>query len=153
MSAQKPSRRELMHQLAVVRAALREYRIRDAPDYAEVLISEALGGNRVASQANPGYDVVCDGFGRIEVKSRQLPPDGRNEERVAVSESKESRFDFLAIVVFHPDFEVRGAVVAPYDSVWELIAGQRYNRISYAQACGLLGAIDVTDRVRDAARW
>jgi hypothetical protein len=153
MPSQKPSRRELMHRLAVVRADLREYRIRDAPDYAEVLIAEALGGIRVASQVNPGYDVVCERFGRIEVNSRQLPPDGRTEERVAVSESKESGFDFLAIVVFHPDFDIRGAVVAPYDSVWELIASQRYNRISYSQACGLRGAIDVTDRVREAARW
>ena len=153
MSAQKPSRRELMHQLAVLRAALREYRIHDAPDYAEVLISEALGGTRVASPANPGYDVVCKGFGRIEVKCRQLPPDGRTEERVEVPRSKESGFDFLAVVIFHHDFAVKGAVVVPYDSVWQLVASHRYNRLSYPQACGLRGAIDVTDRVRDAARW
>ena len=153
MTAPKPSRRELMQQLAVVRAGLREYRIRDASDYAEVLISETLDGIRVASPANQGYDVVCERLGRIEVKSRQLPPDGRTEERVEVSESKASGFDFLAVVVFHPDFEVRGAVVVPYDSVWQLVASQRYNRISYSQACGLRGAIDVTDRVRDAARW
>ena len=142
-----------MHQLAVVRAALREYRIRDASDYAEVLISEALGGIRVASRVNHGYDVVCEGFGRIEVKCRQLPPEGQTEERVEVLPSKESGFDFLAVVIFHPDFEVKAAVVAPYDSVWKLIVSQRYNRISYPQACGLRGAIDVTDRVRDAARW
>ena len=43
--------------------------------------------------------------------------------------------------------------MAPYVSFWELAANQRYNRISYPQACGLRGAIDVTDRVRDAARW
>ena len=41
----------------------------------------------------------------------------------------------------------------PGPTVWQLIASQRYNRISYSQACGLRGAIDVTARVRDAARW
>ena len=153
MSPPKPSRHDLMHQLAVVRAALREYRIRDAPDYAEVLIAEALAGKRVPSPTNQGYDVVCERYGRIEVKCRQLPPDGRVEERVEVLRSKESGFDFLAIVIFHADFAVSGAVVIPYDSVWELIARKRYNRISFSQACGLRGAIDVADRVRDAARW
>ena len=71
----------------------------------------------------------------------------------SVSESKESGFDFLAVVIFHNDFNVKSSVVAPCDSVWELVASHQYNRLSYLQACGLPGAIDVTDRVRDAGRW
>jgi hypothetical protein len=36
------SRRELMQQLSALRDKLREHGIRDAPDYAEVLVAEAL---------------------------------------------------------------------------------------------------------------
>jgi hypothetical protein len=39
-----------MQQLGIVRASLQEFGIRDAADYAEVLIAEALGGERVASR-------------------------------------------------------------------------------------------------------
>jgi hypothetical protein len=145
------SRCRLMQRLGVARAALREYGIRDAPDYAEVLIAEAVRGKRVASRVNQGHDVVSGRYGRVEVKCRQLPPDGRIEERIAISASKKSGFDHLAIVIFHADFGVKGAVLLPYKVVWRLATRQRYNRIGYSQAARLDGAIDVTERVRRAA--
>ncbi len=100
---------------------------------------------------NQGHDVVCGRYGRVEVKCRQLPPDGRTEERVAISPSKKSGFDFLAVVVFHTDFTVKGAVIVPYSGIWKVAAHQEYNRVSYSQALRLAGAIDVTALVRKAA--
>jgi hypothetical protein len=85
------------------------------------------------------------------VKCRQLPADGRLEERVSVGASKKSGFDFLAVVIFNADFTLRGAVLVPYSAVWRLTRRQRYNRISYPQAVLAPGSIDITRKVRNAA--
>jgi hypothetical protein len=146
------SRRELMRQLALLREQLRVYGIRDASDYAEVLVAEALEGQRLASRVAKGHDVLTNLYGRIEVKCRQLPPDGRVEERVEVSPAKEGGFEFLAVVIFHTGFDIKGAVVVPYAAVWDFVALQAYNRISYPQACGLPGAVDITVAVQAAAQ-
>lgn len=140
-----------MRQLAAVRERLREFGIRDASDYAEVLVAEALNGTRLASRVNKGHDVLADVFGRVEVKCRQLPPDGRVEERVEVGAGKESGFEFLAVVVFQPDFNVKGAVIVPYASVWEFVSSHQYNRISYLQACQLPGSVNITAELQSAA--
>lgn len=144
-------RRELMRQLAAVRERLREFGIRDASDYAELLVAEALAGQRHASRVNKGHDVLAELYGRVEVKCRQLPPDGRVEERVEVGAGKEGGFEFLAVVIFRPDFSVKGAVVVPYASVWEFAAAHEYNRVSYSQACRLPGAVDITAAVQAAS--
>lgn len=141
------NRQSLMAQLAVLREKLRHYGIRDASDYAEVLVAEAVCGMRQASRVIKGFDVECPRYGRIEVKCRQLPLDGRMEERVEVSPAKEKGFDYLAIVIFHPDFRVKGAVLVPYSKVWDLVRVQEYNRISFSQATKLKGAIDITGLV------
>lgn len=141
-----------MRQLAALRECLREYGIRDASDYAEVLVAEALDGQRLNSRVIKGHDVVTEMYKRVEVKCRQLPPDGRVEERVEVSRSKEEGFEFLAVVIFHPDFSIKGAVVVPYSAVWDFVSQQDYNRISYSQACRLDGAVDITSVVQKAAK-
>jgi hypothetical protein len=151
MVEETTSRRELMRQLAALRGRLREFGIRDTSDYAEVLVAEALDGWRLASRVAKGHDVLAESYGRIEVKCRQLPLDGRIEERVSVGAGKEGGFEFLAVVIFCPDFVVKGAVVVPYAAVWDLVARQAYNRVSYSQACQLPGAVDITEAVRAAA--
>lgn len=148
---QRPTRHHLMQQLASVREQLREHQIRDVADYAEVLVAEALGGQREQSAVTKGFDVVTHAYGRVEVKCRQLPADGRVEARVAVSASKANGFDHLAIVIFHPDFEVKGATVVPYRSVWPHVASSKYDRISFNHAAQLPGAHDITDVVAAAA--
>jgi hypothetical protein len=145
------SRAGLMRQLAAVRDKLRKFGIRDASDYAEALVAEALVGQRLPSRVNKGHDVLADLYGRIEVKCRQLPADGRIEERVEVGAAKEDGFEFLAVVIFRADFAVKGAVIVPYDAVWESVARQEYNRISYTQASRLPGAVDITTAVQTAA--
>jgi len=139
-----------MKQLSSIRASLRKYGIRDASDYAEVLIAEALNGERVASRVTKGHDVISPVYGRVEVKCRQLPIDGRIEEGVEISASKEAGFDFLAILIFNADFTVKGAALIPYEAVWNLVRVQKYNRIGFSQAIQISGAIDITHDVRRA---
>ncbi len=114
-------------------------------------MAEAVGGQRLPNRITKGFDVFAPHGGRIEVKGRQLPLDGRVEERVELRHSKQEGFEFLAVVIFQPDFGIKGAVVAPYLAVWEFVHGQQYNRISYSQACRLPGAFDITAAVRAAA--
>lgn len=68
-----PTRKELMARLAMVRHLLKEHGIRDASDFAEILVAEAVGGEREGSGVNQGFDVQAPAYGRIEVKCRQLP--------------------------------------------------------------------------------
>lgn len=145
------SRRELMLQLATLRECLSKYGIRDASDYAEVLVAEAVGGQRLENRVTKGYDVFAPNGGRIEVKCRQLPLDGRIEERVEFRDSKRDGFEYVAVVIFQSDFGIKGAVVVPYAAVWEFVQRQQYKRVSYSQGCRLPGAVDITGAVRAAA--
>ena len=150
MAVLSRSRHDLMQRLADLRQALREYGIRDASDYAEALIAEAVEGERQRSRITKGFDVLAPRFGRIEVKCRQLPLDGRLEERVAITSAKEDGFEHLAILIFQADFSIKGAVIVPYPAVWEFVRDQQYNRISYSQACRLPGAAELTTAVQAA---
>jgi len=147
----KPTRQELMTQLALVRSRLAEQGIRQVSDYAELLVAEALEGRRQKNSQTTGYDLHAPTYGRVEVKSRRLPSDGRREERVSLDDSKKNGFDFLAVVIFFPDFHVKGAVLIPYDQVWPLVSRRKYRRIDYREVLGLEGAVDITDAVSEAS--
>jgi hypothetical protein len=141
-----------MRQLAEMRGCLAEFGIRDTPDYAEVLVAEALEGDRVPNSVNQGYDVTSPKYGRVEVKCRVLPTDGRREERVDVRDTKADGFDYLAIVVFYPDYSVSGAVLVPYGEVWPIIDSRKYRRVSYGEACHMEGIVDITEFVSAASQ-
>jgi hypothetical protein len=140
-----------MTQLTIVRGRLAGHGITRDSDFAELLVAEALRGER-ASAVNRGFDVFADQYGRVEVKCRRLPSGGRREERVELKDTKEDGFDYLAVVVFYPDYNIKGAVLLPYRAVWDIISARRYRRISYSEACCSRGAIDITDVVVKAAQ-
>jgi hypothetical protein len=140
------SRRELLLLLT------EKHRIRSVSDYAEQVVADALGGQRETNSVNRGYDFKCQRYGRVEVKFRQLPRDGRIEERCAVSDAKECGFDHLAIVILHANLTVKGAVLVPYEEAWRLIQSSNYNRVSLGQASRCPGAIDISLKVAAAAR-
>ena len=119
------TRQELMLRL------MGEHGIRSVADYAEQVVADALSGVRVANGTNKGFDITAPHYGRVEVKFRQLPSDGRIEERCALSDAKENGFDYLAVVIFQPDFTVKGAVLVPYDEAWKFVVANEYKRISY----------------------
>lgn len=146
------TRLDLMKRLAETRICLAEYGIRDSSDYAEVLVTEALEGERVQSGVNQGYDIISQKYGRVEVKCRVLPTDGRQEDRVDIRNTKADGFDYLAIVVFFPDYSAKGAILVPYSEVWPIIDSRKYRRISYGEACQLESAVDITELVSAASQ-
>lgn len=113
-------------------------------------MAEALDGERCAARGAKGFDVATPCYGRVEVKYRQIPADGRREERVALSSAKQCQFDSLAIVILKLELEVQGAVLVPYDEAWGFVERSPFCRISYGQARSRRHAIDVT-RLVDAA--
>ena len=147
----KPTRQELMTQLALVRSRLAKRGIRQVSDYAELLVAEALEGRRQENSQTAGYDLHAPRYGRVEVKSRRLPSNGRREERVSLDESKKDGFDFLAVVIFFPDFHVKGAVLIPYARVWPLASRHKYRRIDYKEVLAMEGAVDITYAVAKAS--
>jgi hypothetical protein len=146
------SRQDLIRNYSSLSNQLRAHGIRRISDYAEVLIAEALDGERVSSGVNKGFDVIAPGFGKIEVKYRQLPPDGRMEQRVELGRAKCDGFDYLAIVIFDCDMHVHGAVLVPYNSVWEIVESRTWRRINYDQASAISGAINITVQVIAASQ-
>lgn len=148
----KESRGELLSQFVRIRDRLAEYGIRGASDYAEILIAEAVSGRRVASRVTQGHDVTSRSYGRIEVKCRQLPSDGRIEERVEIGASKKGGFEHLAVVIFRGDFSVKSAVIVPYESVWVAVENNDYRRIAFSHLQRLHGAVDLTNRVSAVAQ-
>ncbi len=145
-NASSVSRRELMRKL------VHEHRIRSVADYAEQLVAEALNGTREENRNAKGFDLIAPGLGRVEVKFRQLPKNGRLEERVSLKQTKQYGFDYLAVVILQPDFRVKGAVVVPYKEAWRIIEASPYKRISFSQACSCNGAINITREVDVAAQ-
>ena len=141
-----------MKQLAETRDYLAESGIRDTADYAEVLVAEALGAERTQSGVNQGYDVLSPQYGRVEVKHRVLPTDGRQEERVDIRNTKADGFDYLAIVVFFTDYSVKGAVLVPYSQVWPIINARKYRRISFSEARQLESVVDIIELVSAASQ-
>jgi hypothetical protein len=71
---------------------------------------------------------------------------------VELGAGKKDGFDLLAVVIFNADFSVKGAVVAPYAAVWEVVSHQQYHRISFPQARQLAGAEDITKAVQAASQ-
>jgi hypothetical protein len=146
------TRQELMHRLQELMNELTvTHQIRSVSDYAEQLVAEGLHGSRVKNAVTKGYDLTAPGLGRVEVKFRRLPSNGRIEERVALGSAKENGFDYLAIVILYADFRVKGAVLVPYGEAWKFVQESAYNRISFSQACTCSGAINITTEVAAAA--
>jgi hypothetical protein len=141
----KATRQSLMTQL------MNEHGIRGVSDYAEQIVAEALEGSRETNRITKGYDLVSPHYGRVEVKFRQLPANGRLEERVSLSDAKEGAFDHLAIVIVDAGFTVKGAVLAPFHEAWRIVNANPYNRISYSQACACPDAIDITAKAAQAS--
>lgn len=149
--ARTGNRRQLMIQLASVRCRLAGYGIRDTGDFAEALVAEALGGKRNSSKVNNGWDVVAPRYGRVEVKSRVLPSDGRQEERVEFPRAKALGCDVVAIVIFRTDYRVKGALLIPFRRLWPVIKAHPYRRIGFTAAARLRGAVDITEEVARAS--
>ena len=141
---------DLMKQFASAREALEKHSVRDTGDYAEVLVAEALSACRNTSGVTKGFDVLCDNRGKIEVRSRTLPRDGRNEDRLEIPEAKVNGFAVLAGVLFNSDLTVRGGFLLPHDDAISLSAKQKYLRIPFSVGAAHPNAQDITQLLHDA---
>ena len=122
----------------------------EAGSYAEILIANALKSQRLTNGVNKGYDILSDKWGRVEVKSRRLPFDGRAETRVSIQKSKEGGFDHLAFVVFETNWSIHKALLLPYTQAWEAASMNTQRYLSLPDAKQLPDALDITGLVTEA---
>ena len=141
---------KLIRDFQSIREALESHGIRDTGGYAELLVAKALGATRNISGVQKGFDITCQDRGKVEVRSRTLPRNGRNEDRIEIPEQKANGFDWLAGVLFGPDMTVIGGFLLPHDDAIELANRQRYKRISFRMAASHSSAVDITQALRDA---
>lgn len=124
----------LLNELASVRKKLSDHGIRDESGYAEMLVAEALGGKRHSSGVEKGSDLLAPEYGRVEVRSRTLPLDGRNEARLNLPEKKRGEFDWFAGVVFSSDLSINTAFLLCHEDAWECASKNKRNDVTFKNA-------------------
>ncbi len=68
-----------------------------------------------------GHDVVVPNLGRVQVKARRLPVDGRKEERLHLDNITCDSCDYLGAIIFANDCSVHKAILVPHGPVWRLV--------------------------------
>lgn len=140
----------LLQQLAAIREKLAAHGIRDEAGYAELLVANALGASRNISGVVRGYDVLCTNRGKVEVRSRTLPFDGRTEARIEIPAKKRGEFAWLAGIIFTPSLDVREAYLLPHDAAWEIAGTNRNSRVPLKLALAHPQVEVITPAVRKA---
>lgn len=139
-----------MKQFAQVREQLEQFGIRDTGGYAEVLVAKAIGAARNENSVKKGYDLLCHKHGKIEVRSRTLPRDGRDETRLEIPKEKTNGFDFFAGVLFAADMTVLGGFLLSHNEALALAGNQKFLRIPFEVGAAHPRAIDITAQLRQA---
>ena len=94
-------------------------------DYAELLFQNALRLT-LCSKSTKGYD-ASDASGRkYEIKGRRLTAHNTSRQLSSIRGLEDKHFDFLAGVLFGPDFTVQKACLVPYDQVGVLSAYRKH---------------------------
>jgi hypothetical protein len=137
-----------MKQFCKARARLAKYGIRDEGGYAELLVAKALCAKRNASGVQKGYDLLCKKRGRIEVRCRVLPRDGRNEDRLVIPKVKIKGFDVFVGVLLDSDLSVIGGFELPHNATVALASGNE--RVPFHVGIAHPKAINITARLKKA---
>lgn len=140
----------LMFEFVKVREALEAHGVRNTGDYAEILVAAALNAERNVNGVTKDYDVLCPLRGRIEVRSRTLPRDGRKETRLQIPKEKVNGFDLLAGVLFDPHLAISGGCLLPHDDAISLSVRQKFLRIPFDRGFRHSNAIDISTILREA---
>ena len=123
-------------------------------DYGELLVHEALGGQR-QNAVNQGFDIDHNEYKRIEVKTRkyELLQDGgvRKENRAVGFKGKEASFDWLAHIVLDVNFAVVAGCLAAYQDVWPEVQRTK-DKVGYATSSKLPSSIDITVKLQAAQK-
>jgi hypothetical protein len=143
--------RRLLTQYLAAMDRLRPHGIESMADFAEHLFAITLGGERL-TRGSKGHDVLVPDLGRVQVKERRLPADGRIEERLHLKSLSCDSCDYLAAVIFANDFTVKKATLVPHAEVWQLIRSHRdpERKVRFDLIAALPSAVDMTERLRAA---
>ena len=118
-----------------------------AADYAECLFASALALT-LAGQSAKGYDAIDASGQRFQIKGRR-PTIANPSRQLSVIRNLDTKpFDYLAGVLFAPDFAVMRAAVIPHDVV---IARSKYRAHVNGWLFHLEDHIWKVDGVRDVS--
>ncbi|MCX5743034.1 MAG: hypothetical protein NT062_11130 [Proteobacteria bacterium] len=124
-----------------------------AGDYAEYLVSRALGGT-LAPNSERSFDLTAPERGRIQVKCRLTDPASANS-RPQLSAFRSFDFDLAAIVLLNFDYSVRRAVLIPVATI-QVTASYRKHVNGYVvdarpAMLDAPGNTDITHALREVA--
>jgi hypothetical protein len=85
-------------------------------DFAETLYSRAFGWT-LAGNSALGYDAADAEGLRYQIKARRITARNGSRQLSSLRRLPERQFDFLAGVLFEPDYSVRRAVIVPHAQV------------------------------------
>lgn len=141
--------RNLLSDYLAALERLRPFAIQSLSDYAEYVFAQAFNGKR-GTRGQKGHDVLVPNLGRVQVKQRCLPADGRIEERLHCRNIACDSCDYVGAVIFNNDLTIRKATLVPHAEVWKLIADHPdpEKKIRFDLVASLPGAVNVTDRLR-----
>ena len=87
-------------------------------DYTEWFVAKKLG-LELRSNSASGYDAVDQSGRRYQIKGRRLTPHNPSTQLSALRNLDEVPFDFLAAVVYNPNFSVAYGGLVPHAIVLE----------------------------------
>jgi len=122
-------------------------------DYAEGLCARALG-LKLVENSTAGYDATDPNGGKIEIKARRLTAKNTSRQLSAIRAIELQRFDFLAGILFGPDYSVIRAALIPHAVVQE--HGRAYahtNSLRFIlreSVWEIPGVQDISDRLKAA---
>lgn len=128
-------------------------------DLAEYLFSKAMGWT-LSTNSQSGYDAELTENSKtttFQIKGRRLTPQNPSRELGALRNlDKEDCFDYLAAVLFNPDYSVQRAIIMPRQLVLDAstyIARTNSHKFLLKDSMWLLaGTEDVTERLQ-AVSW
>lgn len=86
-----------------------------AGDVAEHLFCKAFGWAQAANSVK-GYDAKDEQF-RYQIKARRLHLDNKSRQLSALRNLGDKNFDYLAAVLFNPDYTVYRAAIIPHSFI------------------------------------
>jgi len=117
------SDRELLRTYAEIMGELRSRGVlrssnNPVADYTELLVARSLGLELVG-QSTAGHDAVDSAGIRYQIKGRRITKHNGSTQLSAIRNLADKPFDFMAAVVFNPDFSVEYAALIPLSVVQE----------------------------------
>ncbi|WP_277455359.1 hypothetical protein [Janibacter sp. DB-40] len=124
-------------------------------DYAEWLVSQALGSNRLPANSTKSFDLESRVYGKVQVKARLVSSPAKSGQ-LQTSPFRTDGFDYAALVLLSDiDFSVVSAVLLPLAAVQERWSWHQHVKGWTVQMNGPTmdhnDKIDISDGLRRAA--